>query len=158
MGCLAKTFYHTGKWTASRPFTAIFIGIISVMIGAFGFVNFSATVSNTIDFKNIAQQKHLYFCGLDWRVSNEVIYIGQSLSTLGATSIESCNWAGLLCERIWILLQNQHGVDHPTQRGRRTCGHIPETISQSIVLLAIPYWKWCSWSKWLEIYAQRLLL
>ena len=51
MGCLAKTFYVVGKWTASRPFTAMFIGFISVLIGAFGFVNFQATVSNTIDFK-----------------------------------------------------------------------------------------------------------
>ena len=46
MGCLAKTFYHLGKWTASRPITNIFIGCIIIMIGTFGFINFQATVSN----------------------------------------------------------------------------------------------------------------
>ena len=45
MGCLAKTFYVAGKWTSSRPWTNIFIGTIIIMIGAFGFINFRATVS-----------------------------------------------------------------------------------------------------------------
>ena len=45
MGCLGKTFYHLGKWTAQRPLTNIFIGCIIVAIGSFGFINFQATVS-----------------------------------------------------------------------------------------------------------------
>ena len=48
MGCLAKTFYLLGKWTASRPLTNIFIGCIIIMIGTFGFINFQATVSKLL--------------------------------------------------------------------------------------------------------------
>ena len=48
MGCLAKTFYVLGKWTASRPVTNIFIGCIIIMIGTFGFINFQATVSKLL--------------------------------------------------------------------------------------------------------------
>ena len=45
MGLLAKSFYHIGKFGASRPYTNIFIGVIIIAIGSFGFVNFQATVS-----------------------------------------------------------------------------------------------------------------
>ena len=43
MGLLAKAFYNTGKWSASRPWASIFMGLIIVAIGSLGFVNFQST-------------------------------------------------------------------------------------------------------------------
>jgi hypothetical protein len=45
MGYLANGFYKWGLWSASRPFTAIFIGAIVVTIGTVGFINSQTTVS-----------------------------------------------------------------------------------------------------------------
>jgi len=39
MGYLANGFYKWGLWTATRPYTAIFIGAIVVTIGTVGFIN-----------------------------------------------------------------------------------------------------------------------
>ena len=43
MGLLGKMFYHTGKASATRPVTSIFIGLIIVAIGSIGFINFQST-------------------------------------------------------------------------------------------------------------------
>ena len=40
MGFLANIFYTTGKASATRPITSIFIGIIIILIGSIGYVNF----------------------------------------------------------------------------------------------------------------------
>ena len=45
MGFLGKVFYNTGKSSATRPVTSICIGIIIVLVGAIGFINFQSTVS-----------------------------------------------------------------------------------------------------------------
>jgi len=45
MGFLGKVFYKTGKASASRPWTSIFIGLVIVAIGTLGFINFQSTVS-----------------------------------------------------------------------------------------------------------------
>jgi hypothetical protein len=45
MGYLANAFYKWGLWSASRPFTAIFIVAIVVSIGTVGFINSQTTVS-----------------------------------------------------------------------------------------------------------------
>ena len=46
MGFLSKIFYHTGKASATRPITSIFVGLVLVLVGAIGFVNFQSTVSD----------------------------------------------------------------------------------------------------------------
>ena len=40
MSFISNTFYHTGKASARRPITSIFIGLIITLIGCLGFVNF----------------------------------------------------------------------------------------------------------------------
>lgn len=45
MGFLGKVFYSTGKASATRPWTSIFIGVIIVLVGSLGFINFQSTVS-----------------------------------------------------------------------------------------------------------------
>ena len=40
MGLLGKVFYQTGKASATRPWTSIFIGCILVLIGSLGFINY----------------------------------------------------------------------------------------------------------------------
>jgi hypothetical protein len=45
MGYLANGFYKWGLWSASRPFTSIFIGAMVIMIGTVGFLNSQTTVS-----------------------------------------------------------------------------------------------------------------
>lgn len=45
MGLLGKIFYKTGKASATRPWTSIFIGLVIVCIGSLGFINFQSTVS-----------------------------------------------------------------------------------------------------------------
>jgi len=45
MGFLGKIFYNTGKASATRPWTSIFIGLIIVLVGSLGFINFQSTVS-----------------------------------------------------------------------------------------------------------------
>ena len=47
MGLLGKIFYTTGKASATRPWTSIFIGLVIVAIGSIGFVNFRSTVSKS---------------------------------------------------------------------------------------------------------------
>lgn len=43
MGLIRNLFYHTGKASATRPWTSIFIGLIIVCIGSMGFYNFQST-------------------------------------------------------------------------------------------------------------------
>jgi len=43
MGFIGKAFYAYGLWAAKKPFTAIFIGILVVVIGAVGFLNEQTT-------------------------------------------------------------------------------------------------------------------
>jgi len=45
MGLLGKIFYTTGKASARRPWTSIFIGLVIVAIGSLGFINWQSTVS-----------------------------------------------------------------------------------------------------------------
>ena len=45
MGLLGKLFYKTGKASATRPLTSIFIGLVFTCIGSLGFINFRSTVS-----------------------------------------------------------------------------------------------------------------
>ena len=45
MGLLGKIFYSTGKASATRPWTSIFIGLIIIAVGSLGFINFQSTVS-----------------------------------------------------------------------------------------------------------------
>ena len=45
MGLLGKIFYKTGKASAMRPWTSIFVGLIIVAVGTLGFINFRSTVS-----------------------------------------------------------------------------------------------------------------
>jgi len=45
MGLLGNIFYTTGKASATRPWTSIFIGLVITMIGSIGFINFRSTVS-----------------------------------------------------------------------------------------------------------------
>ena len=45
MGLLGNIFYTTGKASATRPWTSIFIGLVITMIGSVGFLNFQSTVS-----------------------------------------------------------------------------------------------------------------
>ena len=45
MGSLRDCFYVTGKASARRPWTSIWIGIIIVAIGSLGFINMQSTVS-----------------------------------------------------------------------------------------------------------------
>lgn len=45
MSVIANIFYHTGKASARRPVTSIFIGLILTLIGCLGFINYRATVS-----------------------------------------------------------------------------------------------------------------
>ena len=45
MGLIGKIFYNTGKASATRPWTSIFIGLVICAIGSIGFVNFRSTVS-----------------------------------------------------------------------------------------------------------------
>ena len=49
MGFVSNVFYHTGKASARRPWTSIFIGLIIVCIGSLGFYNFQSTVSTFFD-------------------------------------------------------------------------------------------------------------
>ncbi len=46
MGVLGNIFYTTGKASATRPWTSIFIGLVITMIGSIGFLNFQSTVSD----------------------------------------------------------------------------------------------------------------
>ena len=46
MGFIGKVFYTTGKASATRPWTSIFIGLVICGIGGIGFVNWQSTVSN----------------------------------------------------------------------------------------------------------------
>lgn len=39
MGIIGKAFYNYGLWSARKPVTAIFIGIVFIMIGSIGFIN-----------------------------------------------------------------------------------------------------------------------
>ena len=48
MGSLRNCFYVTGKASARRPWTSIWIGIIIVAIGSLGFINMQSTVSYLI--------------------------------------------------------------------------------------------------------------
>ena len=48
MGLIGKIFYKTGKASATRPWTSIFIGLVIVAIGCIGFVNWQSTVSTRI--------------------------------------------------------------------------------------------------------------
>lgn len=48
MGLLGKVFYNTGKASATRPWTSIFIGLVIACIGSLGFLNMRSTVS-TLD-------------------------------------------------------------------------------------------------------------
>lgn len=43
MGLLGNIFYTTGKASATRPWTSIFIGLVITMIGSIGFINFRST-------------------------------------------------------------------------------------------------------------------
>jgi hypothetical protein len=52
MGYLANGFYRWGLFSASRPFTAIFIGAIVVALGTVGFINSQTTVSLSNSFNN----------------------------------------------------------------------------------------------------------
>ena len=45
MGLLGKIFYSTGKASATRPWTSIFIGLVIACIGSLGFLNMQSTVS-----------------------------------------------------------------------------------------------------------------
>ena len=40
MALIGKLFYRTGKASATRPYTSIFIGMVIVLIGSLGFLNF----------------------------------------------------------------------------------------------------------------------
>lgn len=46
MGLLSKLFYKTGKSSATRPWTSIFIGLVIVAVGSIGFINSQTTVSS----------------------------------------------------------------------------------------------------------------
>lgn len=39
MGFVGKAFYHYGLWSARKPITSIFIGIIFITVGSIGFIN-----------------------------------------------------------------------------------------------------------------------
>ena len=43
MGYLSRIFYHTGKASANRPWTSIFIGMVIIMVGSIGFINYQKT-------------------------------------------------------------------------------------------------------------------
>jgi len=45
MSFVAQVFYHTGKASATRPVTSIFIGLIITMIGTLGFINWQSTAN-----------------------------------------------------------------------------------------------------------------
>jgi len=45
MGLLGKAFYHTGKASATRPWTSIFIGLILVCVCSLGFINYQGTAN-----------------------------------------------------------------------------------------------------------------
>ena len=51
MGYLGKVFYTYGLWSAKKPFSAIFIGVVLIMIGSIGFLNMQATVSKLLSLK-----------------------------------------------------------------------------------------------------------
>jgi hypothetical protein len=44
MGIIGKAFYNYGLWSARKPVTSIFIGIIVILIGTIGFINKQTTV------------------------------------------------------------------------------------------------------------------
>jgi hypothetical protein len=50
MGIIAKAFYKYGLWSARKPITSIFIGLIFIMIGSIGFINSQTTVRFTSNF------------------------------------------------------------------------------------------------------------
>ena len=50
MGFIGKVFYTTGKASATRPWTSIFIGLVICGIGGIGFVNWQSTVSTMGSF------------------------------------------------------------------------------------------------------------
>ena len=80
MGLLGKMFYHTGRASATRPVTSIFIGIVIIAIGSIGFINFQSTVSISTSFikttKILAKARNLnYF----------VVIIGRSARVMGTT-------------------------------------------------------------------------
>ena len=64
MGLLGKIFYKTGKASATRPWTSIFIGLVIVCIGSLGFVNFQSTVSSLETLLSLGQEQ-LKAWGLD---------------------------------------------------------------------------------------------
>jgi hypothetical protein len=51
MGYLADGFYKYGLWAATRPLTAIFIGVVFVVIGFVGFINSQTTVRTDLTLK-----------------------------------------------------------------------------------------------------------
>jgi hypothetical protein len=45
MGFIGKLFAKQGELSATHPCTSIFLGVICILIGVFGFINFQSTVS-----------------------------------------------------------------------------------------------------------------
>jgi fumarate reductase subunit D len=45
MGFIAEGFFKWGLWSAKRPYTAIFMGVVLIIIGFTGFINTQTTVS-----------------------------------------------------------------------------------------------------------------
>ena len=64
MGLLAKGFYQWGKWAASRPYTAIFLGIVITVIGTCGMINQRTTVSHrqTLLIRRQERSREQSFC------------------------------------------------------------------------------------------------